>query len=224
MIPSLINAADYSYYLPNDPRAGDGNGHTILNNTVWDSIISMIQNTMAVQLMWDFDSLRFRDANGNFDPTGNATAQLDYLQSKYGGKLDIIWTTGNEPDLWPKPWGSINGTMLARDAVILAETVAKYDLGKTVSAKAGCSAVSPTYSHAWAAMSLVFSFHVFLLARALSNVSLFRLKVYGPAYAGFNHDAQEFMTAAKANPAVAGFTCHNYPLVSGGAVVLLFKS
>lgn len=89
-------AADYSWYLPSDTRSGDGNAHTIINNTVWDNVIQLVQGS-DVKLMWDFDSLQFRDKNGHWDPNGNATAQLEYLNSKYGGAIDILWTTGNEP-------------------------------------------------------------------------------------------------------------------------------
>jgi hypothetical protein len=154
-------AADYSWYLPNDPRSGDGNAHTIINNTVWDNVVDLVTKTNT-RLMWDFNSLSFRKG-GFWDPAGNATAQLDYLESKYKGKLDVIWTTGNEPDLWPASGGKPDAKTLATDAITLAKAVAGRGLGE---------------------------------------------EVYGPAWAGFNSGAQDFMTTAAQNPAVKGLTVH----------------
>lgn len=62
--------------------------------------------------------------------------------------------------------------MLGIDAITLAKTVAKYDLGHSV---------------------------------------------MGPAYAGFNKGAEEFLSTVSGTPAVTGFTCHNYPLGGSSA-------
>ena len=59
-------AADYSWYLPDDPRTGDGDAHTVISNRVFDAVVSFAQRA-NVQLMWDFNGLQ-RDANGDWDP------------------------------------------------------------------------------------------------------------------------------------------------------------
>lgn len=45
------------------------------------------------------------------------------------------------------------------------------------------------------------------LAKAVAGRGLGE-EVYGPAWAGFNSGAQDFMTTAKQNPAVTGLTVH----------------
>jgi len=95
---------------------------------VLDAIISLVTGD-NVQLLFDFNSLAFRDANGHWDPRANATGALDYLQSKYAG-INIAWSKGNEPDLWPGT--KYNASVLATDARILASTLKAYDLGRDV--------------------------------------------------------------------------------------------
>lgn len=83
-------AADYSWYLPDDPRRGDGDAHTIINDATWDSILQFIANTNTV-LLWDFNALSFRDANNNWDPTWNATAFLARTQQVKPQGVEIWW-------------------------------------------------------------------------------------------------------------------------------------
>lgn len=44
-----------------------------------------------------------RDANGAWDPSINATAIMNYLQSRYAGAT-ISWSLGNEPGVWQAPY------------------------------------------------------------------------------------------------------------------------
>ena len=93
-------AADYAYYVPDATTPTDGATHTIINNRVLDDIVALATKA-NVQVLFDFNSLEFRDHKGQWDPAGNATATLQYLESKYAGQIDFAWSTGNEPDLWP---------------------------------------------------------------------------------------------------------------------------
>lgn len=113
-------------YLPDDTREGDGDAHTIWSNARFDSVMALVKAT-GVQLLWNFNGL-FR-TGGAWDPTANATAFLQYVNSKYAG-TNIWWSVSNEPDLWPntKP----NGAALARDALRLKALLGNYNVGKTV--------------------------------------------------------------------------------------------
>lgn len=44
-----------------------------------------------------------RDANGAWDPSINATAILNYIQSRYA-PYNISWSLGNEPGVWAAPY------------------------------------------------------------------------------------------------------------------------
>ena len=50
-------------------------------------------------LLWDMNGASFRNAAGTWDASGNATAMLSYLDSKYGGKINFAYSVGNEPEV-----------------------------------------------------------------------------------------------------------------------------
>ena len=87
-----------------------------------------------ISLLWDFNGLTFRDPNnggGPWNPNGNASQTLDYLNGKYASSnLDLLWSIGNEPDLWPIH--NVNVTQLGADTKILKTLLANYNLGTDV--------------------------------------------------------------------------------------------
>lgn len=126
-------AVDYSYYVPDAPSTNGGNGHTVYNNQLLEDMWSFAGQAHAT-ILFDFNGLSFRNttagAFGPWDPTGNATAILDYLQSQHAGSTHWAWSIGNEPDLWPLNFK--NYTQLGVDAHTLAATLKQYELGTNI--------------------------------------------------------------------------------------------
>jgi hypothetical protein len=128
-------AADYMWYLPDDPRLGDAcraaNDHsncTIISDRTWAGILDFAADT-GVTLLWDLDALQYRDVAGNWDPSQNATAFLAKTQAIAPAGLEIWWSIGNEPDLWAqKP----SAAQLAKDALILKAELGKHNVGTVV--------------------------------------------------------------------------------------------
>ena len=89
------------------------------------------------QILWNFNGLAFRSVSsdgslGPWDPRGNATAILDYVNSKYGGRGGINWgwSLGNEPEFWK---ATANFTQLGLDALALQSLLrANYSVGSDV--------------------------------------------------------------------------------------------
>lgn len=185
-------AADYSFMVPQAASPNGGNGHTLISWATWDNILAFVQAT-GVQLLWDFDSLQFRDKHNNWDPTGNATAVLAYTQSKYAG-MDIWWSTGNEPDLWPGQ--KVSGQLLAGDATILKNTLQNYNVGKTVygPSYAGFNSQSGTFiQDAMPAAIDGFTCHNYPLARHCTLTDYLN-----PSYIEAMRKPMEGIAAAKA--------------------------
>jgi heparanase len=171
LAPSIIRiggtAVDYSFYLPDstNPQGGPApsGSYTFISNQIWDGILDFIQAT-DMTLLWDFDSLQFRDSSNIFDPSKNATAFLEYTYQNYNSYFQkIMWSTGNEPDLWKID--TVNGTILGLDVRSLRSAV---------------TSMNPN------------------------------AKIFGPSYAGFNKEANEFFASVTGN--LTGATFHNYPL------------
>ena len=94
-------AADYTFYLPDAPRGGDGLGNVTLSNAMWDSIVGL---SIAANhtLLWNLNGMRFRNSStGVFDPSGNATALFAYTQARWPG-VKLLWSSGNEVRRWAR--------------------------------------------------------------------------------------------------------------------------
>ena len=117
--------------MPDATSSSDGQGHTIISNDILDSIFAFAGQTHST-VLWNFNGLSFRkgSVSGPWDPTGNATAMLSYLNSKYSGAIKWAWSLGNEPDLWPG--GVANMTQLALDALALQTLLKSYNIGTEV--------------------------------------------------------------------------------------------
>ena len=128
-------AADYAFYQPAaaSPQ-GAAAGETLYSAALLDDLFYFAAQTGA-NLLFDFNGLAFRpvpNADGTlgpWDPTGNATAMLGYLNAKYGGAVRWSWSLGNEPDLWTE---KVNMTTLGHDALALGKVLAGYRLGTDV--------------------------------------------------------------------------------------------
>lgn len=129
-------AVDASFYFPDEPYNigvpnpcdACGSGAAAIGDTMLDMISDFIGAT-GMQLLWDFDGERFRTASGAWDPTGNATALLAYLDTKHSGKVKYAFSVGNEPDLWQTKYPA---TTMASDAVTLKNVLQHYNVGKEV--------------------------------------------------------------------------------------------
>jgi hypothetical protein len=80
---------------PNGPRnaCNVGGKNICINTQFWDEIADFVEYT-GVRLLFDFSDHWF-DANGDWDPAQNVTAQLAYTASKGYGK-NWAWQFGNE--------------------------------------------------------------------------------------------------------------------------------
>lgn len=128
-------AVDYSYYLPDQPYVvgqvnGNAAGNTFYSNEVLDALIGFSQATGATLLL-DINGQDFRQGTtGPWQPAGNFTPMIEWIQSKYGAAgLDIAWSLGNEPGLWKI---KVQTEQLAQDAVTLKNVVKQYTLGSDV--------------------------------------------------------------------------------------------
>lgn len=100
-------AVDTSFYFPQEPYNvgvpnpcdACGSGAAAIGDVMLDNIFDFITAT-NMSLLWDFNGERFRNVHGAWNPTGNATAMLTYLQSKHGGTVDYAWSVGNEVSSW----------------------------------------------------------------------------------------------------------------------------
>ena len=54
---------------------------TIVNNNLWASIAGFAEST-GLQLLWDLNAVDFRDHNGAWDPSLNASALLAYTAAQ----------------------------------------------------------------------------------------------------------------------------------------------
>ncbi len=100
------------------------------SNSILEDIWSFAAQSHAT-VLWDFNGLTFRPHTpfGPWDPSGNATAMLDYLNKAHGGATKWAWSIGNEPEAWnPKP----NFTQLGLDAHTLAAVLKNYNVGNEV--------------------------------------------------------------------------------------------
>lgn len=135
-------AADYAFYIPDSPTSKgtnpvrNGQSETIYNNQLFDDLFYFTSQTHA-SILFDFNGLAFRNSTfpdgsqGPWDPNGNATAILSYLNGKYGGAItNWAWSLTNEPNLW-KPEVA-NYTQLGVDALTLAQTLKAYKVGSQV--------------------------------------------------------------------------------------------
>jgi hypothetical protein len=125
-------AADYAFYLPDATVPGDGNAHTYYSNAIIDNVLSFFDQVGGdVQLMWDHDALQFRTADGAWDPTGNATQFLQYIQTNHPKAAPIIQSAGNEPGLWPAG-KRVSTQQLGEDALALKKLAKSFNVGSTV--------------------------------------------------------------------------------------------
>lgn len=64
---------------------GNAAGDTSFGTALLDALVEFTLAT-GLELLYDFNGLSFRNPpTGPWDPKGNATAILDYIQSKYAG-------------------------------------------------------------------------------------------------------------------------------------------
>ena len=133
--PTIIRiggtAADYAYVVPDATKPGDGNGHTLYSNSVIDGVLAFFGAMGGVQLMWDHNALSFRTAAGAWDPTGNATQFLQYIQTNHPKAAPIIQSAGNEPGLWPAG-KRVSTQQLGEDALALKKLAKSFNVGSTV--------------------------------------------------------------------------------------------
>ena len=126
-------AADYAFYEPTSTNPNGGGGKTLISDALLDDIAFFSMSTHAT-ILWDFNGLAFRPLNadgtgGPWDPTGNATALLHYLDTKYGGNGGWSWSLGNEPEAWKL---KVNATQLGHDVQTLQATLKNYKMGNDV--------------------------------------------------------------------------------------------
>lgn len=104
------------------------NGSSDIGNAMLDAIVGFVQAT-NMSLLWDMNGESFRTESGAWNPKGNATAMLGYLDQRYGGQVDFAYSVGNEPEFWkPAP----SAATLAADAVTLKKLLPAYNIGRTV--------------------------------------------------------------------------------------------
>ena len=107
-------AADSMFYTSTSSRhGGDGAGHTLVNDDLWDEINAFIAATNTT-LLWNLNGASFRTRANAWDPRGNATAFLN--RTAAAGYSNIQWSIGNEYEVWSPP---PNGTTVGSDAVAL---------------------------------------------------------------------------------------------------------
>ena len=166
-----------------------------------DDIVALATKA-NVQVLFDFNSLEFRDHKGQWDPAGNATATLQYLESKYAGQIDFAWSTGNEPDLWP-------GTHYSGEELAAGARAGRAGGGAVqaaLGARASCAPAAhnpharDTHAPPTAPPTPTDANKV---AATVAGYSLGKA-TYGPSYAGFSKDAEAFMRAA--GPGVTGLS------------------
>jgi hypothetical protein len=93
-------AADYSLYVPDSTNPDGGNGVTVISEAILEQMWSFGGQAHA-QILFDFNGLFRNQSNcGPWDPTVNATAILDYLNSTHPGATKWAWSLGNEPEFW----------------------------------------------------------------------------------------------------------------------------
>jgi hypothetical protein len=146
-------AVDYSYFYPDVPYIvgqinGNSEGDTSFGTQLLDALFDFALAT-GLELLYDFNVGPFSSSaascsfyiklsfllqglsarsppTGPWDPYANATAILDYVQSKYAGH-NFSWAMGNEPNLWKV---HVSDSQLAADAVSLKKVLTS---GKCVS-------------------------------------------------------------------------------------------
>ena len=103
---------------------------TILRDASWTTLCDFAQ-AAGLSLLMDLNAVDFRDANGAWDPSLNASALLAYTAAQ--GLPVAGWELGNEPDIWAKHFGlSVSGTQLAADLRTLQGELAHYGLSTAV--------------------------------------------------------------------------------------------
>jgi hypothetical protein len=105
--PAIIRiggtAVDASYYFPDTPYlVGQintcdtcGNGASAIGEEMLTTIFDFLAAT-GMSLLWDLNGEMLRVGTGPWLPQGNFTPMADFLQSKYGGKVDYAYSVGNE--------------------------------------------------------------------------------------------------------------------------------
>jgi hypothetical protein len=130
-------AVDASYYFPDapyntgvpNPCASCGSGASAISNAMMSQIIEFMQAT-GMSLLWDFNGETERDSPlGPWNPALNATPLLDWLESKYAGKIDFAYSIGNEPNLWKN---KVSSGQMGKDAVVLKQLLKNYTIGQRV--------------------------------------------------------------------------------------------
>jgi hypothetical protein len=133
-------AVDSSFYFPDAPynvgapnQCGGNcpNGSSDIGNAMLVAVFDVIGAT-GMSLLWDVNGASFRDGTGPWDASGNATAMLAFINSRYGGKVDYAYSVGNEPDLWPAPHRGVTPATLGADALAMKAALAGVDIGKHV--------------------------------------------------------------------------------------------
>ena len=143
LAPSMIRiggtAVDSSFYFPdevyhigqpNQCRPPCPNGSSDIGNAMIDAVWEFARAT-DMKLLWDLNGESFRSGSGPWDPSGNATAMLGYINSVYGGRINYSYSVGNEPDLWKAPHTPSAAT-LGGDAVTLVKALNEFNIGKDV--------------------------------------------------------------------------------------------
>lgn len=139
--PSIIRiggtAVDASFYFPSAPYlvgqpnacASCGSGASDIGEAMLTQVFDFIGAT-GMSLLWDVNGEMARVGTGPWLPAFNFTPMADFLQSRYGGKIDYAYSVGNEPDLWKI--NKVSAEQLAHDAVTLVGALKAYDIGKEV--------------------------------------------------------------------------------------------
>lgn len=139
--PSIIRiggtAVDASFYFPSAPYlvgqpnacASCGSGASDIGEAMLTQVFDFIGAT-GMSLLWDVNGEMARVGTGPWLPAFNFTPMADFLQSRYGGKIDYAYSVGNEPDLWKI--NKVSTEQLAHDAVTLVGALKAYDIGKEV--------------------------------------------------------------------------------------------
>lgn len=125
-------AADYSIYVPEstDPTGGNSSGSvTVISDAILDSLFSFAAQSHA-NVLFDLNARQFRTSEGAWDPSGNASALLQRLSSRYsGGAIDWSFELGNEPEFWGQ---NVNYSQLGLDVVTLSKLLSSLGIGKNV--------------------------------------------------------------------------------------------
>ena len=133
-------AVDSSFYFPSAPyhvgapnQCGGNcpNGSSDIGDAMLTAVFDFIQATPAMSLLWDVNGETFRQGNGPWSASGNASAMLAFLESKYGGAIDFAYSVGNEPDLW-KISPPVSAATLGGDALAMKAALAPLHIGKDV--------------------------------------------------------------------------------------------